>query len=353
MTSTKTMKALVIKAPYQVAVEDRPIPTIKEETDVIVKVRTAGLCGSDLHFYHGHMVLPRLDFILGHEFVGHVCEVGSKIKNFKKGDLVVSPFTTSCGECFFCQRGQTGRCSKGKVYGSIPLDGAQAEYVRVELADSTLYPAPTTIPDECLITMADIAPTGYFVASNGYDILTEFERKKPTTCVVVGCGPVGLCAITAATSFFTDVYAIDQVEDRLAEAKKHGAKDAFNLNDDVESKIKQLTEGRGADVVLEVVGVEAALHLSVKLARPFGVVSSCGIHTKPVTLQGLDLYNKNLRMQFGRCPVRTYFEPALEMVGKHQDIFKEFVQHSVPIDEAVKYYDLFDKRKVRKTVFTF
>jgi threonine dehydrogenase-like Zn-dependent dehydrogenase len=202
-SATKSMKALVIKGPYKVAVEERPIPTCVESTDVVVKVRTSGLCGSDLHFYHGNVKVPRYDFVLGHEFVGTITEVGSAVKSFQKGDLVVSPFTTSCGECFYCLRGQTGRCPKGKVYGSIPLDGAQAEYVRVELADSTLFKAPESIPDECLVMMADIAPTGYFVALNGHTMLTDYERAHETTCVVIGCGPVGLCAVTAAASFFT------------------------------------------------------------------------------------------------------------------------------------------------------
>jgi threonine dehydrogenase-like Zn-dependent dehydrogenase len=346
-----SMKAVVIKAPYEVKVEERPIPKCKEATDIIVKVRTSGLCGSDLHIYHGHTT--GYDFVMGHEFVGNVYEVGSSIKNFKVGDDVVSPFTTSCGDCFFCSRKQTGRCPKGKVYGSATLDGAQAEYVRVELADSTLYPAPKNIPDECLIVMADIAPTGYYVSQNANVMLTDYERKQETTCVVIGCGPVGLCAITAAASMFTHVYAIDQVPDRLEEAKKHGAKDAFTLGDNVEEEIKSLTEGRGADIVLEVVGAESALHLAMQIARPFGIISSCGIHTQPVSLHGPTLYNKNLRFQFGRCPVRAHFEPALKMVADHLETFKPFVQHSVSIDKAVEYYDLFDKRKIRKTVFTF
>jgi threonine dehydrogenase-like Zn-dependent dehydrogenase len=290
---------------------------------------------------------------LGHEFVGDVYEVGSAVKKWKVGDHVVSPFTTSCGDCFYCQRDQTGRCVKGKGFGSTSLDGAQAEYVRVELADSTLYGAPTNVPDQCLIIMADIAPTGYFVASNGYTLLNEVERQKPITCLVIGCGPVGLCAITAASQFFTHVYAVDQVEDRLQEARRHGAKATFMLGDDIEARIKELTEGRGADVCLEVVGVEAALHLAVQAARPFGVISSCGVHTQSLTVQGPDLYNKNLRLQFGRCPVRAYFEPALKMVADNVEIFKTFVQHSVPLDKAVEYYDLFHQRKVRKTVFTF
>lgn len=125
------------------------------------------------------------------------------MKNFKVGDRVVSPFTTSCGDCYFCKRAQTGRCTSGKVFGSVVLDGAQAEYVRVELADTTLYSAPKSIPEECLALMADIAPTGYFVAENAYKMLNDFEKKEETIAVVIGCGPVGLCAVTAATKFFT------------------------------------------------------------------------------------------------------------------------------------------------------
>ncbi len=252
--------------------------------------------------------------------MGTIHSVGSAIKNFKKGDKVVSPFTTCCGnvhppgeeDCFFCARNQTGRCPQARCFGSDVLDGAQAEYVRVELADSTLYEAPTSVPEECLVLMADIAPTGYFVAENAYKMLNEHERNNETTAVVIGCGPVGLCAVTAAKRFFTKVYALDMIADRLEEAKKHGATDAFNLSEgDIAAKIKELTGGRGADVALEVVGAAPALYTAVSLVRNFGVVSSCGIHTQPVTMQGLDLYNKNLRFQFGRCPVRAVFEVSM------------------------------------------
>lgn len=154
------MRALVIKGPHDVKVEDRPIPKIVDPTDVIVKNHAAALCGTDLHFYHGLQPVPHYDFILGHEFVGEVHEVGSEVKNFKKGDVVVSPFTVSCGSCFFCDKGQTGRCEKSRVFGSIPLAGAQAEYVLVPLADTTLYAAPSNVPKDLLVLMADVVPTG-------------------------------------------------------------------------------------------------------------------------------------------------------------------------------------------------
>ncbi|UZJ51318.1 hypothetical protein CBS101457_000638 [Exobasidium rhododendri] len=347
------MRAVIIKEPYKVSVEDRPIPRVKEPTDVVVRNRYSALCGSDLHIYHGHQPVPHYDFTLGHEFVGTVSEVGAEVKKFKKGDMVVSPFTISCGSCFFCDKDQTSRCVQSRVFGSVPLEGAQAEFVLVPLADTTLYHVPEGAAPELLLLMADIFPTGYFVASNAYNILNEKERND-VTAVVIGCGPVGLCAITAATHFFKNVYAIDSVPDRLEEAKKHGAKEAFHLtDDDPVAKIKELTGGRGADVVCEVVGVEPALHMAVDLIRNFGVISSCGIHTQPVKFKGLDLYNKNIRFQFGRCPVRALFKPALDVLLQHEELFKTFIHKTVSIEDAVEYYDLFDKRKVRKTVFKF
>ncbi|KAI3484954.1 hypothetical protein L1887_51845 [Cichorium endivia] len=218
MSAPTTMKAVVIQGPEKVAVVERPIPT-PGPGEVVVKVSLAALCGSDLHIYRGHQPVPHYDFVLGHEFVGSVHTIGEGIKNWKQGDKVVSPFTVSCGDCFFCNRGQTGRCTQSRVFGSVPLDGAQAEYVLVPLADTTLYPIPADVPDEIMLLTADIFPTGYFVANNAYTMLNDAERKD-SVAVVIGCGPVGLCAVTAACSFFKTVYAIDSVPERLAEAKK-------------------------------------------------------------------------------------------------------------------------------------
>jgi threonine dehydrogenase-like Zn-dependent dehydrogenase len=198
---TMTMRAVIFKGPYKVTVEDRPIPLVQEPTDIVVRTKLSALCGSDLHVYHGHDSIGETDFCLGHEHLGTVHEVGSSIKNFKKGDLVVSPFTVSCGDCFFCSRDQTARCVHSKVFGSTALDGAQAEYVRVPLADTTLYYVPKGADPETILLMADIFPTGYFVANNAFKMLDE-KGRQDVSCVVVGCGPVGLCAITSATHFF-------------------------------------------------------------------------------------------------------------------------------------------------------
>lgn len=215
--------------------------------------------------------------------------------------------------------------------------------------------APKTLPQEALILMADIFPTGYFVSKNAWLMFNEVERKD-ATAVVIGCGPVGLCAVTAAQHFFKTVYAIDSVPERLAEAKKHGATETFNFKDssvDIPAKIKELTAGRGADAVLEVVGAQSAMDMAIKVVRPWGIISSCGIHTHELKLNGLDLYAKNIRFQFGRCDSRAIFEESLKVLEKHADLFKSFVQHVVPVEEAPKWYELFEQNKVMKTAFKF
>ncbi|PWN28621.1 GroES-like protein [Jaminaea rosea] len=350
MSSSGTMKAVVVKEPYKVVVEQRPIPKPQDAHDVVVKVELAALCGSDLHVYRGHQPTS-YDFIMGHELVGHVHEVGEGVKTFKKGDYVVCPFTVSCGNCFYCTRSRTSRCESSKLLGCAVLDGAQAEYIRIPMGETSLFHAPTTVPKESLILMADIFPTGYFVSRNAYEMMNEAERQD-TTAIVIGCGPVGLCAVTAATHFFKNVYAVDSVPERLAAARKHGAKDAWNFKEvDVPAKVKELTKGRGADAVLEVVGHLSALEMGVQIVRPWGIISSCGIHTHEVKLKGLDLYNKNIRFQFGRCPVRALFGDALEMLAQHGEMFKGFVENTVSIDEAEKWYELFEQNKCLKTAF--
>lgn len=192
---------------------------------------------------------------------------------------VVVPFFTACGECYYCVRGQASRCSKGELFGnSVPantVDGGQAEYVRCPLADTTFVKTPSNIPEEMLVLMADIFPTGYFAASRFLKNLNERDRKEYTV-VCVGCGPVGLCAITSALTMVNTVYAVDSVPERLAEAEKLGAK-PINLNDNPLQKIKDATDGRGADVVMEVVGHADAFQLCFDMIRPWGQISSIGV----------------------------------------------------------------------------
>jgi threonine dehydrogenase-like Zn-dependent dehydrogenase len=278
--------------------------------------------------------------------------MNSSVKKFNIGNKVVVPFLTACLECYYCVRGQAPRCAKGELYGnSVPgntIDGGQAEYVRCSLADTTFIKAPEGIPEEMLVLMADNFPTGYFAASRFLKNLNQRDRDE-YTAVVVGCGPVGIRAITCALTMVKTVYAIDFMPERLAEAEKIGAK-VINLNDDPVPKIEAATEDRGADIVTEVVGHADALLLALDLIRPWGQVSSIDVHTGKFEMNGLMLYGKNVTMSFDRCPVRSIFEDALELLVKEQKKVAFLCGKTIPFEAAPKAED-FEARKAHKIVF--
>ncbi|KAL1613325.1 hypothetical protein SLS54_010734 [Diplodia seriata] len=343
--SKSTMRAVVFKGPGKVAVEDRPIPTIQEPTDIVVKVDYTALCGSELHVFRGHQP-SGTGFIMGHEFTGTVDEVGKDVKTVQKGDKIVSPFTVSCGQCFYCKKGFSSRCEKCLLLGCAALDGAQAEYVRVPLADSTVMKAPPDIEENKLVLMADIFPTGYFAAANAFSSLAK-DDIADATVVVIGCGPVGLCALINAVDYKPKhLFAVDSIEDRLNLAKSLGA-EPLNFQTDregLDKRIKEVTEGRGADVVIEVVGLSPALKLGFDILRPWGIISS-------IPWTGNQGYGKNLRVQMGRCPVRSIFPQALEALQRKQHLLGFMADKIMPLSDAVEGYDLFDKMKAQKVIF--
>ncbi|KAK9415787.1 putative AttH domain-containing protein [Seiridium unicorne] len=309
---------------------------LQDEKDIIVKVHAAGLCGSDLHMFRGLDQGAGSGFIMGHEFSGTVVAVGSAVKTVRVHDKVVSPFTVSCGDCFYCNTGSSSRCSQCQVFGTAGLDGAQSEYVRVPLADSTVIPAPTSISDDALVLMADVFPTAFFGARNAF---TGLGNQCPTdvTVVVIGCGPVGLCAIVSALEYRPrHIFAVDQVDSRLAIAKSLGAEPLHA--DDGESlieRVSEVTEGRGADIVIEVVGASPALRTA------YDVI--------PFTAE--EGYNKNLKIQMGRCPVRSVFEDALEVLVKKQHVLGFMYDNMMPLSAAVQGYDLFSRMGAQKVIF--
>lgn len=244
---------------------------------------------------------------MGHEFTGEVAEVGPEVREFQIGDRVVSPFTVSCGKCFYCTRGFSSRCARGQLFGTAVLDGGQAEYVRVPLADSTLFHAPSAIDEKKLVLMADIFPTGYFAASNAFRAL-DGDAVCNSTVLLFGCGPVGICALVSALDYQPKhLIAIDSVPSRLELARSLGA-EAWNFQKDeqgLRERVKDLTDGRGADVVIEVVGHSSALRMGFEMLRPWGQMSSVGVHNGEIPWTGNEAYGKNLRLQMGRCPVRS------------------------------------------------
>ncbi|MCJ1307323.1 hypothetical protein MMC25_000969 [Agyrium rufum] len=350
--SGKTMRAIVYKGPYKVILEDRPIPTITGPTDVIVKVHYTALCGSELHVFRGHQP-SGTDFIMGHEFTGTVSEIGSAVKTLQVGDTVVTPFTTSCGACFYCANGFSSRCTQSQLFGSSALEGGQAEYVRIPLADSTAVKAPEGIEENKLVLMADIWPTGWFAARNAFRDLRE-EQIRNAVVVLIGCGPVGLCAVINALTYRPkNLLAVDSVPSRLELAKGLGA-EPWNFQTDREGldrRVKELTDGRGADVVIEVVGLSPALRMGFELLRPWGNISSVGVHNAEIPWTGTEAYGKNIRVQMGRCPVRSIFLEALEMLKQKQHLLEFMADKIMPLSEAIEGYELFDKMKVQKVVF--
>ncbi len=231
--------------------------------------------------------------------------------------MIVSPFTVSCRECFYCEAGFSSRCEKSQLYGSTLLDGGQAEYVRIPLADGTVVKAPEGIDDVKLCLMADIWPTGYFAAANAFNGI-EDEKVSNSTVVVIGCGPVGLCALINALDYKPKhLLAVDGVQSRLDLAKSLGA-EPWNFQTDragLDKRVKELTHGRGADTVIEAVGLSAALQTAFELLRPWGNISSVGVHNGEIPWTGSQAYKKNLRIQMGRCPARSTFNAQGEVLG--------------------------------------
>ncbi|KZZ99331.1 Alcohol dehydrogenase superfamily, zinc-type [Moelleriella libera RCEF 2490] len=346
------MQAVVFEGPFHVSVKERPLPHLQDSRDVIIKVGATALCGSELHVYRGHQKSDA-GFIMGHEFTGIVSKVGADVQTVQVGDRVVSPFTVSCGECFYCSRGFTARCERSLLFGSSSLDGGQAEYVRVPFADGTVIKAPDTISDRALLLMADIFPTGYFGVKSALQLSPNIDVTT-STIVVIGCGPVGLCAIACASSVRPrHLFAVDAIDSRLELARNLGAKPLnYKLDPDgMKRQILEATEGRGADMVVEVVGQSPALRTAFELVRPFGAISSIGVHNANIPWTGSEAYSKNIRLQMGRCPVRHVFGEALVVLERIQQDLEFMFDHVMPLTEATEGYEMFDKMKVQKVIF--
>jgi threonine dehydrogenase-like Zn-dependent dehydrogenase len=318
-------------------------PKILGESDAIVKIVMAGICGSDLHVYHGRETGLDEGTVMGHELAGIVIETGSEVKRFYKGARVLSPFTTSCGECYYCRIGLTCRCEKGNLFGWVQqgrgLHGAQAQYIRVPMADRTLVPLSNDLSDEKGLLLGDIFSTGYFCAENA-------GINSKGVYVVIGCGPVGLMTIIAAKNLGAEkLFAIDTVTNRLMKAKEFGAVPLNPLLADVNGQILENTGGRGADAVMEAVGSSPALQLAIDLVRPGGIISSAGVHTAEFfPFSPGKAYDKNLTYRTGRCPARYYAEKLLREQVVQRCPVDEIITHRFSLPEGARAYEVFDKK---------
>jgi alcohol dehydrogenase len=333
------MHAVVYHGPGEKAWEEVPRPAITADTDAIVRVDAVTICGTDLHILKGDVPAVTDGRILGHEAVGTVEEVGSGVKNVKVGDHVLVSCITACGSCRFCREGRYGQClgGGGWILGHL-IDGTQAEYVRVPFADTSTYPVPDGVSDEEVLMLADIAPTGYEVG-----VLNGAVRPGDVV-VVVGAGPIGLSAIMGARLFSpAHIVAVDLADSRLEAAKRFGADTIVNAGrEDVLAVVRDLTEGLGADVAIEAVGVPATFEQCATLVRPCGRVANVGVHGEPATLHLEDLWIKDVTITTGL--VDTFSTPTLlKLVRSRQVDVSRFVTHRFPMAEFIQAYDVFSR----------
>ncbi len=352
------MQAITFQGRASVSYDTVPEPGVEQPADAIVLVQAAAICGSDMHPYHERERGLDHGTVMGHEFVGEVVEVGGDVRLTSVGDLVCSPFTTSCGACFYCDRGLTSRCSSGQLFGWVEngkgLQGSQAEYVRVPLADGTLMRVPEGVSAAAALLMGDILSTGFFCAEGtGVGKLDADGEVEPggsgdevSTYVVVGCGPVGLMTTMAVLELgAAELFVVDAIPERLAVAEKLGAMPLNYEEDSVAEIVVEATGGRGADAVMEAVGAHAATELAISLLRPGGVLSSVGVHTdERFGFTPAAAYDKNLTFRSGRCPARYYMDRLARFARARNDDLEAVFSHKLPLSDGVHGYEMFDKK---------
>jgi alcohol dehydrogenase len=345
------MKALVYKGPGQKAWETVPDPAQESPTDVIVKIDSATICGTDLHILKGDVPDVKPGTILGHEAVGTVVEVGSAVTSLVRDDRVLVSCITACGRCRFCKEARYGLCMGGGgwIFGHL-IDGLQAEYARVPFADTSVYKLPDELADEQVLFLSDILPTSYEIGVlNGH-------VQPGDTIAIVGAGPIGLAAVMTAGLYTPGaIVAIDKAESRLARAREFGATHTIdNSRDDPVKAVMELTGGLGADVAIEAVGVPETFELTTELIRPGGRVANIGVHGHPATLHLERLWIRGVTITTGL--VDAYSTPQLlKLVAGGKLDPTVFATHRFPIEDSMKAYEVFadaDTTNALKVVLT-
>ncbi|MFI5960290.1 alcohol dehydrogenase catalytic domain-containing protein [Cryptosporangium sp. NPDC051539] len=332
------MKALVYHGPGRKAWEDVPDATIQEPTDVVVRVDTTTICGTDLHILQGDVAAVTDGRILGHEAIGTVTAAGDAVNGFTVGDRVLVPAITRCGRCAYCQRGMPSHCQTvggiGWIFGHL-IDGTQAELVRVPYADTSLYAVPDDVTDEQAIFLADALPTGYEVG------VLAGQVRPGHTVAVVGAGAVGLSAIlTTGLWGASKVIAVDTNKFRLATALEFGATDAIEAGPDVVNDVLARTDGLGVDVAIEAVGYPETLRTAAALVRPGGTIANVGVHGAPVELPMEALWIQNVTLTMGL--VDTVSIPTLLTMVRSGRIPSERIgTHRFTFDRIDEAYDVF------------
>jgi alcohol dehydrogenase len=332
------VKALVYHGPGRRVWEDVDDPTLRDPEDAVVRVDAVTICGTDLHILKGDVPTAEAPRVLGHEAVGTVEAVGEGVRRVRPGDRVLVSCISACGRCRFCREARYGQClgGGGWILGHR-IDGVQAEKVRVPFADTSTHPLPPDVPDEAALMLADILPTSYEVG-------VVAGRVQPgDTVVVVGAGPIGLAAVMTARLFSPSrIVVVDPAPARREAAKALGADIACAPDDDVAAVLAETTDGLGADVAIEAVGVPETFETCTELIRPGGHVANVGVHGKPATLHLESLWIRDVTITTGL--VDTSSTPTLlRMVASSRLTVDSLVTHRFGLQEMQDAYDVFSR----------
>ena len=347
------MKALVYHGEGNISWEEHPDPEILAPTDVIMRVDTTTICGTDLHIWKGDMPEVEDGRILGHEGVGTILEVGEDVKEWKVGDRAIISCVSACGKCEYCKKGLTSHCMDpegaegiGWIFGYM-IDGTQAEKVRVPFADTSLYRIPEGVMDEQGVMVSDILPTGYEIG------IRDGGVKEGDTIAVIGAGPVGLAAMmTSSLNGAKRVIAIDFDENRLEQAKeKFGATDSVNAADeDWREQVLAMTDGGlGVDVACEAVGVPVTLQNCFKIIRPGGQVANIGVHGAPVEIEMNKYWIMNIRLSMGLVNA-VEGERLLGGIKDGKFEAENLVTHRFAMEDMMEAYETFRNAKETKAM---
>src|SRR5918994_6526674 len=341
------MQAVTFQAPGEVRVEDRPEPHLLARDDAIVRVEATGVCGSDLHIYHGRVVIEA-GFTLGYEFVGTVVATGEGVTEVAQGDRVLGCYCSACGSCFFCRRGDFHKCDDGRVFGHGKtlgsLQGAQAERVLVPHANLTLRRVPEGMSDDIALFAGDVMGTGWHA-------IDQADIRPGDTAAVLGLGPVGLCAVQAAKAAgAAHVVAVDTVEERLRLAESFGAEAVHLTEDDPRAAVNAATEGRGVDAAIDAVGHPDALELACRVVRKVGTVCAIGVYAERVQVHMGIVWIKALTLKAGPANVIGHVDRVIAML--HGGVLDPgpLVTHHMKLEDAAEAYAVYDRREALKIV---
>jgi S-(hydroxymethyl)glutathione dehydrogenase/alcohol dehydrogenase len=366
------MKAIVYEGIRDVEVKQVKDPTIQKSDDIIVKVTSTAICGSDLHLVHGFIPNLPKGFVLGHETMGIVEEIGKDVNKVKKGDRVIVPFPVSCGHCWYCEHDLWSQCDNSNPNGETGglfgysntfggYDGGQAQYLRVPYANVGPTIIPEELTDEQVLFLTDILPTSLW----GVEIA---EVKPNDTVVVLGSGPVGLLAQKwAIYKGAKRVIAVDRVGYRLEHARKYNQVETINFEDydNTGEYIKEITGG-GADAVVDCVGMDgkmstiekiesalklqggskSAIEIASQAIRKGGTVALVGVYGSKYNAFPLgDFFSRNITLRMGQCPAHTYVDPILELIKEGKFDATDIITHRLSIDEGKHAYGIFDAKE--------